>query len=447
MPKLTHRTLQASKPGEWISDGGARGAGTLYARKQGESVLFYFRYTKPDGARDVYPLGEWSGSGGPWTLEKARERAGELSFRYRNGSRDLRMVLEAEEREAQRLREAVVRSEAAALVRQEATLGALLTAYSEQLKALGKASAPEVHSAIKRHVEDAWPTMWATPADDLDADDLMDVLTRLTDAGKLRQAAKLRSYLQAAYAAGIKAKTSASSTPALRALKIRTNPARDLATIDGAAKARDRALSAAELRAYWTRIAAMRDNAGACLRFHLLTGGQRLEQLAEVTVADLDLELQAFVIRDGKGRRSAPRLHVVPLLPEASVALAEMVPERVGPFLFTATAGDKGMVPSTPYGRCRAVMEEMLRAGELPGGAFSINDLRRTVETRLAALGVSKEVRAQLQSHGLGGVQSRHYDRHDYLSEKRQALEGLVRLLTEANSSNLLHFPRQAAVA
>jgi len=30
----------------------------------------------------------------------------------------------------------------------------------------------------------------------------------------------------------------------------------------------------------------------------------------------------------------------------------------------------------------------------------------------LAAMGVSSDVRAQLQSHGLGGVQSRHYDRH-----------------------------------
>jgi len=28
-----------------------------------------------------------------------------------------------------------------------------------------------------------------------------------------------------------------------------------------------------------------------------------------------------------------------------------------------------------------------------------------------------------LQSHGLGGVQSRHYDRHTYMDEKREALQ------------------------
>ena len=42
------------------------------------------------------------------------------------------------------------------------------------------------------------------------------------------------------------------------------------------------------------------------------------------------------------------------------------------------------------------------------------------------------EVRAHLQSHGLGGVQARHYDRHDYLEEKRGALETLFRLMAEA---------------
>jgi hypothetical protein len=52
---------------------------------------------------------------------------------------------------------------------------------------------------------------------------------------------------------------------------------------------------------------------------------------------------------------------------------------------------------------------------------FSAADLRRTAETRLAALGVSKEHRAQLLSHGrTQGVQERHYDRHDYLPERRQ---------------------------
>ena len=50
----------------------------------------------------------------------------------------------------------------------------------------------------------------------------------------------------------------------------------------------------------------------------------------------------------------------------------------------------------------------------------------------MAALGVSSDVRAQIQSHGLGGIQARHYDRHDYMPEKREALALWIRRLKEA---------------
>jgi integrase len=53
---------------------------------------------------------------------------------------------------------------------------------------------------------------------------------------------------------------------------------------------------------------------------------------------------------------------------------------------------------------------------------FTARDLRRTCETRLAELGVSKDIRAQLLSHGISGVQAKHYDRWAYLPEKREAL-------------------------
>jgi hypothetical protein len=35
---------------------------------------------------------------------------------------------------------------------------------------------------------------------------------------------------------------------------------------------------------------------------------------------------------------------------------------------------------------------------------------------------ISKDIRAQLLSHGLSGVQAAHYDRHSYTNEKRSAL-------------------------
>lgn len=69
------------------------------------------------------------------------------------------------------------------------------------------------------------------------------------------------------------------------------------------------------------------------------------------------------------------------------------------------------------------IAKEMKKAGELERGPFPMRDLRRTAETHMTALGISSDVRAQIQSHGLGGIQARHYDRHDYMPEKRAALE------------------------
>jgi hypothetical protein len=72
-------------------------------------------------------------------------------------------------------------------------------------------------------------------------------------------------------------------------------------------------------------------------------------------------------------------------------------------------AGKSHVIPMGPYATCTS--------------RFHAQDLRRTAETRMAELGVSKDTRAQIQSHGLGGVQTRHYDMYDYLPEKRVALE------------------------
>jgi integrase len=68
-------------------------------------------------------------------------------------------------------------------------------------------------------------------------------------------------------------------------------------------------------------------------------------------------------------------------------------------------------------------------AAEMTGPPFLFRDLRRTAETEMAAIGFSVDLRAQLLSHGLGGVQSLHYDKHSYLPEKQAALAAWERHL------------------
>lgn len=442
---ITTRGLAAIKPGQWITDTGRKGAGRLaaYGMRSG-GAAFYFRYTLPDGRRDSLPLGHFDPKGKDGlTLQQASDRAGELSRRYQDGTRDLRATLEAEEQERQAARVAAEKLAADVEAQRAATLGALLDAYVEQLRRDGKVSASGIENTLRNHVKSPWPTLCSRPAAEIDPDDLLAVLARVVNLGKLREASKVRSYLRAAYSAAIRARQDARGLESLRALRLKTNPARDLATITGATQARERALSVAELRAYWQRISVLPAPTGPLLQFHLLTGGQRIEQLGRTTLADLDTDTKSIRLRDPKGRRSTPRLHDVPLLQGALEALALMQGGLLGPFVFTVTGGKSGASYTVMDDRIRAVVTAMEAAGELPGGPFTVGDVRRTVETRLAAAGVSKEVRAQLQSHGLGGIQSRHYDRHEYLEEKRAALETLERLVT-GKSANVVSLSRAA---
>ena len=85
-----------------------------------------------------------------------------------------------------------------------------------------------------------------------------------------------------------------------------------------------------------------------------------------------------------------------------------------------ASSPGDGFESVSAYSRWLAANAQQVGVKVAP---FTARDLRRTCETRLAELGVSKEDRAQLLSHGISGVQAKHYDRHSYLPQKRAALE------------------------
>lgn len=48
-----------------------------------------------------------------------------------------------------------------------------------------------------------------------------------------------------------------------------------------------------------------------------------------------------------------------------------------------------------------------------------------------ASARISSDIRGGLQSRGISGVQARHYAGHDYMDEKREALEILFNLLED----------------
>lgn len=174
-------------------------------------------------------------------------------------------------------------------------------------------------------------------------------------------------------------------------------------------------MSAEELKVYMT---ALGDGlADMALNLALYSGGQRMAQLLRAKVTDYNQKTKTLTILDGKGARKKPRIHELPLGPvAASIAdlLLHNAEETESVFLF-ASRGSV-MHESTPGKRVKEISDVM------GGDPFDLRDIRRTVETMLAGLGVSKDIRAQLLSHGVTGIQATHYDRHEYIEEKRAAL-------------------------
>ena len=63
--------------------------------------------------------------------------------------------------------------------------------------------------------------------------------------------------------------------------------------------------------------------------------------------------------------------------------------------------------------------------------SFSPRDVRRTFKTVAGAMGISLELRNRLQGHAMTDVGSVHYDRYDYLAEKRTAMQAWIDGLSE----------------
>lgn len=353
--------------------------------------------------------------------------------------------------EKQAARKAKNAAKAEAIRKADYGFGALMAAYVAHLKADSKTSWPQVEGAIARHITEPFPKLAAKPADEVTKDDVMPVFHRLTKTDKFTEARKLRVYLRAAYTAAKRARNDAAMF-AFSGFQIQSNPLADFdvtrpkESAEKAAKAakeRKWALSEAQLAAYWRRIAADSTERGALLRFHLLTGGQRVEQLGRLTIDDYDADQKNITIRDTKGRRRVAHEHVVPLIPDALAALNAMRGEEPkGAHLFTVSHGREAAVYHTVWETVQEVAEAMVKAGEIDR-IFTPGIIRKTVETRLLAAGVSRDVRAHLLSHGRTGVQAQHYEAHDYDSEKRAALRKL-RKLCEPTPGNVIDFPAKA---
>lgn len=450
---------KAPKSGErWLSDKATRrNEGRLLVRiVAGGTKRFYYRYSTSDGSRRRIPIGLFveHPRPGAFTLMQARRQAEEYAALNRAPeSRDVRAHLErkarqereAQEAEARRIADERARAEAIADSMQRYSVKALAAVYVRDLRRRGKArSAQDAANIFKNHLDDS--ALATRPATEVSAKDVNALLRSVVEDGKGRTAAKLRSFLRAAYALAIRAELDPDADSQFIGFAIQTNPVAPVDALSKFSQARDRTLTDGELAHYWRRVANVKAPAiRGALQLGLLLGGQRTAQLLRLKRADVDLAGGWVTLYDTKGARKQVRLHELPLTPDAQSILAPLVEraEALGSEWIFSSDGKAAIYPDTITAEARSIAQDMKRSREA-SELFRLSDLRRTVETKLAAMGVSRETRAQVQSHGLGGVQQRRYNRYDYRAEKLQALTAWAQVLAARPSDSVVPIKRAA---
>ncbi len=422
-------------------------SGALQARKQSNGAInFYWRWNigSKSGRVDV-------GLYDPLASPKSRNKtargisiAGAISAAEEHGNvhyenRDIggypgvikRKLAEDEAKRAE------TEAQRAAQERAEKfTLARLLEDYANELERLGRSSHRDVRSIFRLHVLERWPEKASLSALEITTDNVTDMVRAVIQLGKGRTANKLRSYLRAAYQTAKKSRTKGSIPERFKAYGVRDNPVEDTEPDESANKPDKNPLLVEELCRYWRMIESLDDFRGAVLQLHLLTGGQRIEQLVKLKTRDIARDYSTFTIIDSKGRPGkAPREHVVPLTPAAQAALRACKP--TGDYALSTNGGTTHVTATTlskwAVGVVEAVEAEARNGATLSAietiPDFQAKRIRSGVETLLSKAGVSLEVRGHLQSHGISGVQKRHYDGNDFLPEKLAALEALHRTL------------------
>jgi integrase len=264
----------------------------------------------------------------------------------------------------------------------------------------GQRSAKETKASIERDLIGAWSGRIVT---DIGKADVIELLDGFQDAGHHRARNRRLQIVRRFYNWLIERGITES------------NPAAGIKKL--AETRRRRVLSDDELRAIWRAAEGIGYPGGDFVRLLMLTAVRR-DEAATVEKADVDLEARAWVIPPAKFK--ADRAHLMPLADE-TLALFETMPKFGGPFLLTTTGGKR------PIGGFADIKTSIDAASGVSGWVF--HDIRRSVRTRLSALGVNADVAELCLGHRVGGAIRQTYDVHQFHDERRAAFDLWARTL------------------
>ena len=369
---------------------------------------FFVSFTSPaDGRRKQVSIGGFP----KLSLREARMQAGKLREKVTNGEDP---AIKKRNATSERID-----------TRSLGTLSDLIDLYVADLEADGKRSAGEV---IRFKGKDIPATLLTRPAHLVTKDDILDILTPIAQRGALVHSDHVRAYLRAAFELGLHAPSMTRWRGKVVKFNLQHNPVATVKKTVSRKLKGNRALSRAEIVRVWNT-GQLTPPMLLALKM-LLATGQRVEEVLHATWGEFDANQSVWIIpgerRKTRGKTSEP--HIVPLAALHLQLLNEIKAETAhNRFLFPATGGKA----PRRYDTLTNAVRKFVNASDMD--SFSPRDIRRTFKTVTGSMGISLELRNRLQGHALTDVGSVHYDRYDYLAEKRAAMEtwttGLVEIV------------------
>ena len=185
---------------------------------------------------------------------------------------------------------------------------------------------------------------------------------------------------------------------------------------------RTRRFSDPEVRAFWLGCNRLGWPFGDCFKLLLLTAARKSE-VSGGHWSEIDRQQRLWEVPFERTKNKQP--NVIPLSASAIAVIDAL--QRIGerPDLIFTT---NGQTPISGFSKAKAALDaymlEELRRGDPEAKLedWRIHDLRRTVRTNLTKLGVATDVAERVLSHAITGIR-KVYDAHDFLQEKRNALE------------------------
>ncbi|CEF31462.1 tyrosine-type recombinase/integrase [Xenorhabdus nematophila] len=302
-----------------------------------------------------------------------------------------------------------------------ATIEQLFKDYISDQKRRGKRSYDKTEYRLNQ-VLDSQHIDRNAPAKNITPDHIKRVPAEFISRGAVAGSNKARSNLHAVFNFGLFADNDPAKLNEKVIYGLDRNPVTIVPRQEGADRALDRFLSWDEMKAILELFQVSRTifpinpDYGRLLLLCIFTAGQRPWEIMTNTKDNWDKKNNTLTVPPHISKNSD--YHVIPLCESATKILEQQAKQYPdSEFLFPGDTKEGHLLTAEYAKQIRKF------CARYDFEKFTPRDIRRTFKTLAGEMGISSEMRDRVQNHKRPGVSSKHYDRYDYLKEKREIID------------------------